>query len=240
MPSNPTQPLPNIPEEQEADHRQEQAYGFRPQPSQQNHDERFYDFDDAVAQRNKAAETDDQEALAAAQSRLQLVKWQQEQDHGKGHPKALITQREIIATSLASGMWNGKPIEEWTADDFREIEDGMRHVFEGLEESLGPLHQETLESLTVLFSVRVSLVKTKVLPWASVAELLDTMARRLDDRAAITPDLMLDTLTIKYKTALSLAQISERGDRMLADLLEEAEGLMLTTGRSSVAELTAL
>ncbi|KAI1475423.1 hypothetical protein F4774DRAFT_413844 [Daldinia eschscholtzii] len=245
IPSNSMKPLRKIPEEQETEHHQEQAYGFRPDPALQTYGnkfygEKFYDFDDAVVQRNEAAETDDQEALAAAQSRLQLVKWQQDQDYGKSHPKVLITQREIITTSLASGMWNGKPIEEWTLDDFREIEYDMRHTFEGLEESLGPLHQETLESLTVLFSVRVSLVKIKILPWASVAKLLDTMTQRLDDRAVFMPDLMLDTLKIKYKIALSLAQISEQGDRMLADLLKEVEDLVLTTGRSSVTELTAL
>ncbi|KAI1463175.1 uncharacterized protein F4812DRAFT_469459 [Daldinia caldariorum] len=239
-PSNSMKPLPKIPEEREAEHHHEQAYGFRPSTTNNSRGEKFYDFDDAVAQRNEAADSDDQDALAAAQSRLQLVKRHQEQHLGKTHLKVLITQREIITTSLASGVWNGKRMETWGRDDFRGIEDEMHHAFRGLEESLGPLHRETLESLSVLFSVRVSLVKVDVLPRDAVAEILDTAMQRLRDRAAGMPDLALDTLKIKYKVAVSLAQISEQGDAMLEELLKETEGLILTAGRRSVGELTAL
>ncbi|KAI2783804.1 hypothetical protein F4815DRAFT_442059 [Daldinia loculata] len=240
-PSNSMKPLPKIPEEIEAEHRPEQAFGFRLETkADESHGEKFYDFDDAIDQRNEAVETEDPEALSAAQSRLQLVKWHQDQNLGKNHPKVLVTQREIITTSLASGMWNGKPIENWTKEDFCEIEDEMRHAFEALEESLGPLHRETLEALTVLFSVRASLVKNKMASWVAVAAVLDMIKERLDNRIPLTPETMLDTLRIKYKVALTLAQISDRGDAMLGDILKDTEGLLVTIGREYVADLTAL
>ncbi|KAI1806557.1 hypothetical protein F4811DRAFT_550792 [Daldinia bambusicola] len=242
-PSNSMKPLPQIPEEREAEHHHEQAYGFRPSTAANNnnsHDERFYDFDDAVAQRNQAAETDDQEALATAQSRLQLVKWHQEQTLGKTHPAVLVTQREIVATGLAAGLRGGKPMEQWAEDDFRGVEEDMHHAFRGLDEALGPLHGETLESLAALFGVRVLLARAGVRPWDAVASTLDMVGQRLRERATGTPGLVLDTLRIKYKVGLSLAQVSERGDAMLEDLLRETEDLILTAGRRSVGELTAL
>ncbi|KAI0845647.1 hypothetical protein F5Y00DRAFT_272705 [Daldinia vernicosa] len=240
-PSNSMTPLPKISEEVEAEHRPEQAFGFRLETkANESHGDNFYDFDDAIAQRNEAVEAGDQEALSAAQSRLQLVKWHQDQNLGKNHPKVLITQREIITTSLASGMWNGKPIENWTKKDFCEIEDEMRHAFEALEEYLGPLHFETLEALVVLFSVRVSLVRNKMVSWIAVAAMLDMINDRLDHRIPLTPETMLDTLRIKYKVALTLAQISDRGDAMLGDILKDTEALLVTIGREYVADLTML
>ncbi|KAI0106911.1 hypothetical protein F4814DRAFT_452124 [Daldinia grandis] len=241
IPSNTVKPLPKIVEEADAEHRPEQAFGFRLENKiNGSHGDEFYDFDDAITQRNEAVEAEDQEALSAAQSRLQLVKWHQHQSLGRNHPKVLITQREIITTSLASGMWNGKPMENWTREDYSEIEDEMRHALEALEECLGPLHRETLEALAVLFSVRASLVKNKMTSWVAVAAVLDAIKERLDNRIPLTPETMLDTLRIKYKVALTLAQISDRGDAMLDSLLEDTEGLLVTIDREHVADLTAL
>ncbi|KAF3057064.1 hypothetical protein GL218_06195 [Daldinia childiae] len=240
--SNSMKPLPKIPEEAEAEHRSEHAFGFRLETKSDEAacDDKFYNFDDAIRQRDEAIEAEDPEALSAAQSRLQLVKWHQEQNLGKNHPNVLITQREIITTSLASGMWNGKPIELWTKEDFCEIEDEMRRAFEALEESLGPLHREVLEALSVFLSVRVSLLKSDMVSWEAVYAVIEMMKGRLENRVSLTPETTLDTFRIRYKVALTLAQISDCGDAMLSSLLKATEGLLVTIGREYVADLSAL
>ncbi|KAI8964572.1 hypothetical protein F5Y11DRAFT_363591 [Daldinia sp. FL1419] len=238
-PSSSMTPLPKIPEENELENHPEDAFGSCSKIDEKCHTEDFYDFDDAMAQINAAAKSNDQEAIIAAQSRLQLVKWHQCEELGKDHPKVFITQREIISTNLAHGMRNGKPTEDWTRDEFCDLHDEMRQTFEGLEESIGTHHRETIESLAMLFCVRVLLVKNKIFPWAAVVSLREMLNDRLDERSK-TPEEISHSLHIKYRAGITLAQISEHGDFMLADLLREVEDHLLTAASNHVVELLTL
>lgn len=205
--------------------------------------DKYYNFDDAIIQRDEAAADRGLgagAALWAAQDRLELVLRRHQHLLGKDHPQVFLIQREVVTTCLASGVWQGKPIEQWGKEDLLKIDADMRMACEGLEETLGFLDEETLEALAVLLSLRISLVEIKALPWTGMTRILDLLKERLGHPEVQTPGRLLHTLRIRYKIAASLAQIWHHGDTLIHELLKETDGLVATVDEKYLEDLSRL
>ncbi|KAI1378870.1 hypothetical protein F4677DRAFT_443352 [Hypoxylon crocopeplum] len=203
-------------------------------------DDKFYDLDDAVKQRDEAVAQDDEAVIRAAQHRLELVLWHQQGFLGKRDPRTLLTLREVVATSLVSGVWNGKPIGRWEAADFLAIERDMRFAYEGLDEALGPVDRATMEALAMVLTIRVSLVERKDIPWSAMVEVVDMLQHRFESPEARAPARVLDTLSLRYRVACTLAHVWSRGGAMLDELLAETEGLVGTVEEEYFDRLSEL
>ncbi|XXH05433.1 hypothetical protein Hte_011860 [Hypoxylon texense] len=197
-------------------------------------DDEFYSFEKAVAERDAAVLLEDEEAMRLAQHRLDLVLWHQQERLGERHPRSLVTRRECIATSLVRGTRFAKPAAWWDKKDLLDIESQMRQVHAGLEESLGPLHRETVAALAALLGLRVALVRRGAIPWEAMELVLDVLRERLQlqqegagaGAEARTPDRLLHALRIKFKAGVALTRVWRYGEAMLEELLEETEGLV--------------
>ncbi|KAI1765074.1 hypothetical protein GGR53DRAFT_530020 [Hypoxylon sp. FL1150] len=231
---------PKIPEGRKSSETQSSRRSRRSRTDKNHGDDEVYDFDKAIIDRDAAVLLEDEDALQLAQHRLELVLWHQQQHFGKDHPKALITQRECIATSLVRGIWFVKPIANWEKKDLLEIESQMRQVYSGLEESLGPLDRETMVALAVLLSIRVSLVQKQAIPWEAMELVLDMLKERQGAPEARTPERLLHTLRTKYKVGISLTRIWRYGDAMLEELLKEIVNLEGRVDCESVEGLSQL
>ncbi|OTB05720.1 hypothetical protein M426DRAFT_260201 [Hypoxylon sp. CI-4A] len=191
--------------------------------SSSSSDNSFFNFKAAITQRNEASEQNDKSELLHALHRLELVEFHQRETLRARDAKLLVTRREVMVTSLLCGIWNGKAIEKCSKRDLLLMESDTREIYQGLEESLGPLHHDTLEALTVLFSVRVSMVKNETLPWLSIATTLDLLKSKLGSREAREPERLVDTLRLGFIVASTLSEIWNQGRDMLDDLLEETD-----------------
>lgn len=175
--------------------------------------------------------------MRLAHHHLDLVLWHQQEHLGPRHPRALVTQRECITTSLVRGVWYGKPASRWAKRDLLDVESQARRVHSLLEQALGPLHRETMATLALVLSVRVSLVRQAAIPWEAMELVLDELRARRGEPAARAPGRLLGTLRVGYKAGASVARVWRyRGEAMLEELLEETDGLILA-GREDVKGL---
>ncbi|KAI1392940.1 uncharacterized protein F4822DRAFT_426141 [Hypoxylon trugodes] len=202
-------------------------------------EKKFYDPDDAIAQRDKAAAADDDLGMASAICRLQLVKYHLQRELGPKHPKTLIIRRELLLTSLVDGTWCGKPITKGQDEEAQEMENEAREIFKGLEEVSGPLHRDTLEALLILLSVRVTLIENESLPKLAGQTTMNLLQEKLADPTVTTPETLPHTLRLKYKAAATFAQIDVRGDLELQELLAEID-MLLANAEKDYHELAKL
>ncbi|KAI1100533.1 hypothetical protein F4804DRAFT_348507 [Jackrogersella minutella] len=243
MPQSPStsksKTLPKIPEEDES-RRSASVSMYRSEcPTNHELDEDF-DFDHVIIQRDEAAAEDDAEALRRAIHKLEIIKSHQRFNLGKDDPKTLITQREIVKTSLVYGWWDGKIIQTWEKQDIMAMENLANRAYQGLEKSLGPINCETMEALSVLLAVRISLVDMEGDLLTAVEDSLKTMKEKANHVEARKPMRLLHTLGLQYKVASTLAQISFRGDIMLKRLLRETDSLVETVDDEYFDDLSAL
>ncbi|KAI1774537.1 hypothetical protein F4818DRAFT_452084 [Hypoxylon cercidicola] len=232
--------LSRIPEEEKSSHADSDYPSSRQRIDEDGAEDEFYSFGKAIRERDAAVRLEDEDAMQLAHHHLELVLWYQQEHFGKQHPKALITKRECINTSMVRGIWFVKPIVRWEKKDLLDVESEMRRVYEGLEEALGPLHRETMVTLAALLSIRVSLVQQKATSWEAMEVILDTLRERLDEPEARTPERLLNTLRIKFKVGISLARIWRHGEAMLEELLEEVDNLGHAVDRKDVEGLSKL
>ncbi|KAI2463173.1 hypothetical protein F4781DRAFT_440843 [Annulohypoxylon bovei var. microspora] len=218
-----SRPLSDIPEDNKGEYN---AVSIRPSGHDRIDDE--FDLDNIIARRNRAAVEDDEEALRSAIHKLEAVKFHQQDNFENDDPRALITQREILKTSIVYGWWNGKIIQQWEEEDILEIEDQIRKVYVGLEQSIGPHHRETMEALAVLLAVRISIVEEGAFPVAAIQAILDMMKQADNLGETRTPSKLLQTLGLQYKVAFTLSQVSPDGDNLLEKLLEATYKLLGT------------
>ncbi|KAI1414096.1 hypothetical protein F5Y13DRAFT_179083 [Hypoxylon sp. FL1857] len=159
----------------------------------------WFDFNDAIDQRNQAALKNDVLTWVNALNRLQYIKLMQMREFGEDDPRTLTTRRECILTSIVGGIWGPKTIEKWEKEQIQEIESETRQVYEGLERTLGHLHPQTLEAQALLFVVRIPLAGVEALPRAPLENIQDMMWCENDNEATRTPERLFKELRLEYK-----------------------------------------
>ncbi|KAI0881285.1 uncharacterized protein GGS22DRAFT_192373 [Annulohypoxylon maeteangense] len=162
-----------------------------------------FDFDNIIAQRNIAAAEDDEEALRSAVQKLEILKFHQKENFEKGDHRTLITEREIVKTSIEYGWWNGNVMKIWEERDILEMEDQVRKVYEGLKQSLGPHHRETIETLTLLLALGISGLEVNELPTTEIQAICHMVKQKqaLTHEEAKNPRILLQVLALEYKAA---------------------------------------
>lgn len=159
------------------------------------------DFDSAIRQRNAAALSNDSGELSAAQQRLELILWNQKETLGMSDARTLVTQRELVTTSVANGLWNGKTLDTWTEQELVAVGNGMRQAYDGLEKTLGPANPDTVEALALLLGLRVSLLDKDSIPLVAMTALLDTLQERCggEEEKPTTLQGCIKTIQATYK-----------------------------------------
>ncbi|KAI1207070.1 uncharacterized protein F4807DRAFT_469812 [Annulohypoxylon truncatum] len=162
-----------------------------------------FDFDNIITQRNRAAAEDDEEALHSSIQKLEVLKFHQKENLENDDPRILITQREIVKTSIEYGWWNGTIMKNWAKNDIFEMEDLVRKAYDGLRQSLGPHHRETMEALALLFALGVPMLEVDELPVADI-QAIQSMVRQkrmANYEETRQPGKLLRVLGLEYKAA---------------------------------------
>lgn len=162
-----------------------------------------FNFQEIISQRNQAAAEDDDESLRDAIQKLEILKFHQKDNLRDDDPKISVTQREIVRSSLEYGWWNGLVIQKWEEKTVAEMEDQVLKAYQGLRQSLGPHHQQTMETLALLFAMGLPMVKLAEFPMVHIEAIQNMIKkkRRANLVEAAQPWRFLNTLGSDYKTA---------------------------------------
>lgn len=209
----------------------------RSSPKQQ--DDATCDYAAAIAQRDAAVASHDEDELLQAQKRLELVLWDQQTRLGRTSPAALVAQREVVATSLLTGVWEGTPVRRWRRADWDAMEAKMRDVCAGLETARDP---ELAEAMLVTCSIRIARIEDHARACAAFAAALDILRdhSKDSDEETSAPQRQLEKMRVAYKVGSTIAPIWRYGQEMLGLLLRDADELVDTIGeedRESVRRL---
>ncbi|KAI1459932.1 hypothetical protein F4805DRAFT_455318 [Annulohypoxylon moriforme] len=173
-------------------------------------DEEFK-FENIIAQRNNAAAQDDNDELHSAIQKLEILKFHQTLSLENDDPKILITQKEIVKTSIEYGWWDGAIMEIWEESHLLEMEEKVFKAYDGLRRSLGPHHPETMDTLALLFALGIPGLAVDKCPIADIQAIYDMITKKLvlvqdDDKK---PGRLMRALETEYKAAhRRLAELS--------------------------------
>ncbi|KAH9897553.1 hypothetical protein F4778DRAFT_240044 [Xylariomycetidae sp. FL2044] len=125
--------------------------------------------------------------LANALRRLESILAQQTEVLGKKNPGTLITQREVISTSLQVGLWRGVPLDQLSPADISALDELATDTQVSLEKLLGRRDLEVLRALGLVVNLRSGLYTWGRMDWDTVVE----AARTLEERVVEVGDEMV-------------------------------------------------
>ncbi|XDG08589.1 hypothetical protein ABKA04_008204 [Annulohypoxylon sp. FPYF3050] len=162
-----------------------------------------FNFQEIISQRNQAAAEDDDFSLRDAIQKLEILKFHQKDNLRDDDPKISVTQREIVRSSLEYGWWDGLVIQKWEEKTVAEMEDRVLKAYQGLRQSLGPHHQQTMETLALLFTMGLPMVKLAEFPMVHIEAIQNMIKKKRTANLveAAQPWRFLSTLGSDYKAA---------------------------------------